>query len=595
MEHAEKGTARAKLYAKIGNIYAWHLSNGEEALQYSQQAIAEIDNSETSLDAAQTYLEIAEILSWWLREMESSSLIHKAIRIAEEMDDREMLAWCYSSASWMYAFLGVPERLQEMLQKAKCYLPDLQHSDNLFLLARVNTLLGYAAGEETEKIEFYTRGIEYAEKSGFQALLPMAARTLGEIYQKSGELDKAIGVYQKGWRVCLATWSFCVLPHEWPVTYCIGQNLMNLYLERGSGSKVVEMFGELADATMALLTKPGVNPEVANSWRRIIFEALAIHLYWTSGETAAQVQVLWQVRLAQTDNQDERCFYHVQWMKYAWAESDTDNAKLQAQKALQLCEANGVRTTMLNQSDRVLMYLLLGDIKTATQHYLRSHMETYQGTAPALQPSVDYIKLESVDLFDGDSLSPVWEWIDPKADCAYKLLSPIYPAAGISPSGLQITVPANHDLWESYNLNAPRLLQTISGDFAIETKISDGEGGRKSGGLLVWKDEDNYIRFEMPSSSPWEGEVRFEANLKGNYVSPRSHGGWADAKILTLRLERQEHRFSAYCSINGENWLICGWVELPMDKPIQVGIHGLCPKYPATSTRFEYFKILRRG
>ena len=596
LEYAEKGTARAKLYAKIGDIYAWHIDNGEEALQYSRRAIAEIDDSEKSLDAAQTYLQLAAILSWWHRRMESASLIHKAIQIAEERDDREMLAWCYSSASRLYALWSVPERLQEMYQKAKRYLPELQRSGNLFLLARVNTLLGFAAREETEKIEFFTRGIEYAEKSGFQALLPMAARALGGIYER-GELDKALEMYQKGWRICLATRSLLPIPGEPSVTYCIGKDLLNLYLKGGEGSKVVEMFGELADVTLALLTKPRVPPDVANRWRRNVFEALATHLYRTSGEIAVQVQALWQARLAQTDNQDERCFYHVQWMKYAWEESDTDNAKLQAQKALQLGETNGVRTTMLNQSDRVLMYLLLGDVKTANQvslDYLCSQMESYQEAAPVLQPSADYIKLESIDAFDGDSLSPAWEWIDPKADCAYKLLSPIYRAGGISPSGLQITVPPKHNLWMS-NHDAPRLLQTIAGDFAIETMISDGEGGRKSGGLLVWKNEDNYIRFETPSSSPNEGEVRFEANVKGNYIIPGC--GLPDAKILALRLERQGHRFSAYCSVDGENWLTCGWVDLPMvDDPIQVGIHALCPAQnaPTTSTGFEYFKVWRR-
>ena len=197
------------------------------------------------------------------------------------------------------------------------------------------------------------------------------------------------------------------------------------------------------------------------------------------------------------------------------------------------------------------------------------------------QPSPDYVQLESIDAFDGDALSPAWEWIDPKGDCAYELLPP---------SGLQIIVPPGHNLYGS-NRDAPRLLQTISGDFAIETKISDGEGGRKCGGLLVWKDEDNYIRFEMSSSSVHEGEMRFEANVKGNYIFPGR--GLFDAKTLTLRLEHQGHRFSAYCSVDGENWLTCGWVDLPMDEPIQVGMHALCPRQPATSTRFEYFMILR--
>jgi len=216
------------------------------------------------------------------------------------------------------------------------------------------------------------------------------------------------------------------------------------------------------------------------------------------------------------------------------------------------------------------------------------------------QPSADYRRLDSVDTFDGDSLKPAWEWIDPRGDCAYEQLipSPLLPSSSGRGArgevGLQITVQPGHALNPDSHLNfyAPRLLQAISGDFAIETKVSDGGGGKKSGGLLVWKDEANYIRFEMPSSSIWEGEVHFEANVQGDY---RIIGrGQIEANLLTFRLERQGSRFSAYCSVDGENWLTCGWVDIPMEDPIKVGFHALCPQSPATSSRFEYFKILRR-
>jgi regulation of enolase protein 1 (concanavalin A-like superfamily) len=220
------------------------------------------------------------------------------------------------------------------------------------------------------------------------------------------------------------------------------------------------------------------------------------------------------------------------------------------------------------------------------QQFKRGHSEALQKLSltqlclePA-QPSDDYGKTDSLDVFDGDSLAPAWEWIDPTGDCNYKLLPP---------SGLQIT--ARHDWYPSSNCNAPRLLRSISGDFAIETKIYHVEGRVNSGGLLVWKDEDNYLRFEM-RSNPGEGEVRFEGKVQEIYLHPGR--GYLETKTLILRLERQGHRFCAYCSVDGENWLTCGWVDLPMDDPIQVGIHALCATPLAISTRFEYFKVLRR-
>jgi regulation of enolase protein 1 (concanavalin A-like superfamily) len=182
----------------------------------------------------------------------------------------------------------------------------------------------------------------------------------------------------------------------------------------------------------------------------------------------------------------------------------------------------------------------------------------------------------TVDAFDGDALSSTWKWIDPQGDCKCEM---------VSPSGVQIIVPQPRTGYFS------RLLQAISGDFAIETRISDGEGGVKSGGLMVWKDEDNQIRFNGPSSFR-EGEVRLGTYVNGKYIF---HGrGLLDADTFILRLERQGHCFCAYCSVDGENWLTCGWVDWPMEDPIQVGIYAFCASPPATSTRFEYFKILRR-
>jgi regulation of enolase protein 1 (concanavalin A-like superfamily) len=209
------------------------------------------------------------------------------------------------------------------------------------------------------------------------------------------------------------------------------------------------------------------------------------------------------------------------------------------------------------------------------QLYLKAH-----------QPSGDYASLEIEDTFDSDLLNPVWEWVDPNADCIYELVPPL---------GVQFSVPPDHDLWinlpNTPKLTAPRLLRTLSGDFAVETRISDGEGGKKSGGLLVWIDGENFIRLDMPSSSMWEGEAHMEFAQSGKWSF--AGRGRLSAEQLSLRLERRGDRFTGYLSRDGENWYLSGWVDMAMEDPIQVGIHALCAESPATSTRFEYFRIYR--
>ena len=113
-------------------------------------------------------------------------------------------------------------------------------------------------------------------------------------------------------------------------------------------------------------------------------------------------------------------------------------------------------------------------------------------------------------------------------------------------------------------------------------------------GLLVWKDKENYIRFEKGMHG--KHEISLAANIQDEYN--RFGRGMLARKIVYLRLERIEYRFSAYCSNDGSNWLTCGEVSFPAEDPIQVGVHaiggvGMRGESIATATLFDYFKILR--
>lgn len=187
------------------------------------------------------------------------------------------------------------------------------------------------------------------------------------------------------------------------------------------------------------------------------------------------------------------------------------------------------------------------------------------------------------DHFAQDPVSAGWEWINPAGDCIYELGEE---------GSLKINVPPGHDLWPGSNHHAPRLLQAITDDFIIEARISRGTEGKKSGGLLIWQDESNYIRFETPASTfSWEDTIYYGASIPGSFIHPGVHP--FNAEEAWLRLGRKGDRFTGYVSADGENWYRCGWADIPMEDPIKVGIHALCPEAPATSTRFGHFKIYR--
>ena len=200
----------------------------------------------------------------------------------------------------------------------------------------------------------------------------------------------------------------------------------------------------------------------------------------------------------------------------------------------------------------------------------------------ALEPVPDPLTLlSSENLLKQEILGSDWTWIDPRADCV--LTRP-------SEGGVQIKVPPNHQLWlPGGDVSAPRLLRPIEGDFVLETHIAGGVEGRKSGGLLVWQDERSYVRLELRAMNTQEGEVRLEVDREKRW----SYGGLGRLKCeaLTLRLERRGDRFSGYCTLDGEQWFSCGYVDLWMQDPVQIGIHATAPGSSSTSTRFTDLRI----
>jgi len=186
----------------------------------------------------------------------------------------------------------------------------------------------------------------------------------------------------------------------------------------------------------------------------------------------------------------------------------------------------------------------------------------------------------SIIQFDHDPVASGWEWVNSAEDCTYQIYG----------KGIEINVPTDHDIWRS-NHKGPGLIREIQGDFIAETYIQDGSAGKRHGGLIVWKDTDNYIRLDIPSSGIFENIVYMTGNVAGN---PIIFGGCSfKYDKVWLRIERKGDRFTGYLSKDGENWCYCGSVDIHVEDPIKIGIHALCYITPSTSTRFEYFKIYR--
>ena len=203
-----------------------------------------------------------------------------------------------------------------------------------------------------------------------------------------------------------------------------------------------------------------------------------------------------------------------------------------------------------------------------------------------------------------DSLRPEWRWVDPRGDCQHSFgahqQGGILTAAA-SEGWLDIRVPSDHDLWwggggADGNLDGARMIQPISGDFSIQVKMTASEQQKEHGGILVWKNENLFLRHEKTSDlHAFRGDVRFERHIYRRSGLIGRGTGHRGKRFHFLRLDRIGHEFSAYCSTDGVQWQTCGTDFIVMHDPIEVGVHALSPgPIPPTTTRFDYFRILRR-
>ena len=209
------------------------------------------------------------------------------------------------------------------------------------------------------------------------------------------------------------------------------------------------------------------------------------------------------------------------------------------------------------------------------------------------RPSKDFLQLAFNDDFKTGTFDLKWNWLDEFKDSSYRISEN---------SGVEIH-SANGRGLTGLNISTPRFMMEISGDFAIEVCIAPvSDAQPQIGGLLLWKDKNHYVRFEKgyheEDTIIMYGYINEEWVIAGRGLLPAS-----DNDETYLRLERSGDVFSSYVNTDGINWLTCGKMTLPMEDPIQVGIHAIgmidrtiyCGEYKeGTATLFRNFRIWTR-
>jgi regulation of enolase protein 1 (concanavalin A-like superfamily) len=156
------------------------------------------------------------------------------------------------------------------------------------------------------------------------------------------------------------------------------------------------------------------------------------------------------------------------------------------------------------------------------------------------------------DEFSTSSLSSGWTWIDPLNDSSYSLTA--------NPGSLRIaTSGGSHDLNPGFDFNAPRILQPISGDFDVATKVTiDPIHLFQSAGLVAWFDQSNFAWIGR-STADEIAPVFFRA---GQQLSAQGIQGVTSTTVY-LRMQKTGDTLATYYSPNRSDWTLVKSAEYP--------------------------------
>lgn len=215
-----------------------------------------------------------------------------------------------------------------------------------------------------------------------------------------------------------------------------------------------------------------------------------------------------------------------------------------------------------------------------TQEQMNSHLKNslrYWHLQPASLSTWSQVAWR--DPFEGPSLCGEWHWIDPKGQSNHRFCQ-----QGV----LELRTSAGNDL-PSANPGAPRLVQQISGDFAMEVDLTDlTEKEYQMGGLLLCTSEGDYLSYGK--GHPQVNELRLGICQRDHYEIVGR--GWLPGREIHLRLERRGELVSALCSNDGENWQSCGESSFAGDGVLWCGLYVACPgNSPDSVLHFKEFRI----
>jgi regulation of enolase protein 1 (concanavalin A-like superfamily) len=181
-----------------------------------------------------------------------------------------------------------------------------------------------------------------------------------------------------------------------------------------------------------------------------------------------------------------------------------------------------------------------------------------------------------------------WQWIDPgEKDTP----TPKDVKKGV----LRVRVPPGKNLYGD-NRTAPRYVKPITGDFQIETRVKFlPKENYQGAGLLVYKDDNNYIRFERAYGGVGGGGEGLRIDVRNaNEYKPIVTPDAIPTEIgeVDLKFVRSGKVFTAYWRADQDSeWREAGEYESDYPETVLVGLVA-CNTAREVTAEFAYIRLL---
>lgn len=216
---------------------------------------------------------------------------------------------------------------------------------------------------------------------------------------------------------------------------------------------------------------------------------------------------------------------------------------------------------------------------------------------------VAFVGITAAQEIEGQKIKGWGTVFDPEGDAR----------ATLKDGAVELTVPgAYRDLWPiGGRVNAPRILRPVKGDFTVHVKVASavstagkaaladlpaGSPSSRGATLIVWHDENNFIRFERACYTGTKtkklNHIWFYNTFdRGKRIIERS--GQVDPEgAFYLWIARKMGTFYAYYHQQGDTkWTQLETHRLGLPDDVQVGVSMVNTTTEPFTVRFEDFKV----